>query len=365
MNDQATNQPDTLRSLLEEPLSAARLAARGGARIVAHVGNDVPVALIAAAGALPLRLRGIAGASTAHADQYLESAVSPELRAIVEQWLVGELDFIDSVVFPRTDDSAQRVYYYLCELQRRGVCNGPRPLLYDVANLGRSMSAEYTRESTRRLAAELGVDPVQLCEAVRRVAQREELLSDIRARRAAPAPVPGSLAWQWNRASACDWRTSFDDAARRWLQNAAVLSGVRRILLAGDPLPDDSLHQAIENAGGSVVVELTESASSEAPAQLPTIDSVADEFHARRNPVLAMRENGQWIADRAREARAEAAVIWLIEEDESLPWEIARQMRSLDSAGIPALLLSRRAWRADVGSLDIVSKFVSGLGGTR
>ena len=42
------------------------------------------------------------------------------MRSIAEQWLTGELDFLDAVVFPRSDDSAQRLYYYLCELQRRG-----------------------------------------------------------------------------------------------------------------------------------------------------------------------------------------------------------------------------------------------------
>ena len=365
MNNQATNQPDPLQLLLDDPLSAARLAAQAGARVVGYLGNDVPVALIAASGASPLRLRGIARASTAHADQYLESAVSPELRVIVEQWLVGELDFIDSVVFARTDDSAQRVYYYLCELQRRGVCGGPRPLLYDVANIDRSMSTEYTRESTRRLASELGSDAKKLGEAMHRIAQRERLLSDIRSRRAAAAPVAGSLAWQWERAGACDWRPSFDESARHWLENAAVLSGVCRLLLAGDPLPDDALHRAIEDAGGSVVTELTESVPGETAAKLPTIESLADEFQARRNPVLAMRESGRWIADCARAAGADAAVLWLMEEDESLPWEIARQMRSLDAAGIPTLLLSRRPWTADASSLDSVRGFVSGLRGPR
>ena len=32
----------------------------------------------------------------------------------------------------------------------------------------------------------------------------------------------------------------------------------------------------------------------------------------------------------------DAVVFWLIEEDEALPWEIARQMRSVEAAGIPA-----------------------------
>src|SRR5688572_9760792 len=235
--DTPLSSPQHLQDLLTDPLQAARAAAGEGARVVGYLGNDVPVALIIAAGALPVRLRGLTQASTARADQFLESAFLPEMRAIVEHWLSGGLDFIDSVVFPRTDDSAQRLYYYLCELQRRRLCGGPKPLLYDVANIGRSASVDYTRDSTSRLALQLGVKGVELETAVNRVAGRDQLLLEIRSRRAADSPLPGSLAWQWERASACDWREAFDAALPRCLDHAPALANPRRILLVGDPPP--------------------------------------------------------------------------------------------------------------------------------
>jgi len=132
----------------------------------------------------------------------------------------------------------------------------------------------------------------------------------------------------------------------------------RRILLAGDPPPDDSLHRVIERNGGTAVVEITECEPGDLPTPAPRIDALADMHHARRNPVLAMREDAQWIVKRARQAKVDAVVFWLIEEDESLPWEIARQMRGLQAAGIPALLLSRQAWQADEAALRQVGKFV-------
>ena len=354
-----SNYLDMVQTLLGDPLHAARVAARGGARVVGYIGNDVPVALIAAADALPVRLRGDSRGSTARADQFLESAHAPEMRGIVEQWLAGELDFIDAVVFPRTDDSAQRVYYYLCELQRRQLCGGPRPLLYDVADIGRPSSAAYTRESTRRLARELGTRNEQLVAAVQRVSQREIVLDELRAHRAATQPLAGSRGFRSERASGSDWREEFDAATRHWLAETPGLSEPRRILLAGDAPPDESLHRAVENAGGTVVLELTESAPGEVSPQPEIIDAIADHFHARRNPVREMRANGEWVASRARHARADAVLFWLIEEDESLPWEISRQMRSLEEARIPALLLSRQPWRAPERSLDQVREFVA------
>jgi hypothetical protein len=74
-----------------------------------------------------------------------------------------------------------------------------------------------------------------------------------------------------------------------------------------------------------------------------------------------MRANPGWIADHARDARADAVLLWLIEEDESMPWEIARQMRALDAAAIPTLLLSRQSWRADDAALARIREFVAAL----
>lgn len=361
MNTSVNHTVQHLHTLIADPLHVARLAAHGGSRVVAYLGNDVPVALIAAAGAMPLRLRGVVGQETALADRYLESAYSPESRAVAEQWLRGEFDFIDAVVFPRTDDSAQRLYYYLCELQRRGLCAGPRPLLYDIANLARPMSAEYTRESTHRLARELGTLPAALGQALSRLTRREALADQLRTHRAASAPMAGSLAWAWERASACDWREDFDSMSARWLEEAPRLSGPRRLLLAGDPSPDGAVHRAIENAGGSVVVDLTESLPDAPPAPSASIDTVADHVRTRRSPVLAMRENPDWIVDCARGARADAVLFWLIEEDESMPWEIARQMRILEAAGMRTLLLSRQPWQADEAALTRIREFVAAL----
>ena len=66
----------------------------------------------------------------------------------------------------------------------------------------------------------------------------------------ASAPLPGGIAWRMHRAAACDWREEFDDATQRWIASASVLSNPRRIVLAGDPPPDDSLHRVVESAGG-------------------------------------------------------------------------------------------------------------------
>jgi hypothetical protein len=143
-----------LHALRHDPQTVARQHAGEGGRAIGYLGNDVPVALILAAGALPVRVRGGTRVVSSGVDRFIESSFAPELRAVADQWLQGTLDHLQAVVFARSDDSGQRLYYYLCELQRRGLCGGPRPLLYDVAGLARGASFEHTLESTRQLAGE-------------------------------------------------------------------------------------------------------------------------------------------------------------------------------------------------------------------
>lgn len=347
-----------IRALRQDPQQVARSAAASGERIVGYVGNDVPVALILAAGALPVRLRVGAGAGTSGVDRFIESSFAPELRAIADQWLQGALDHLDAVIFARSDDSGQRLYYYLCELQRRGLCAGPRPLLHDVAGLARGASAEHTLESTRLLASQLGAPALALAAALERVTGREQLLRAIQARRQLPAPLPGSAAWACQYAAGCDWRIEFDDAARRWLEEVPLLAMPKRVVLAGDPPPDDQLHTAIEAAGASVVLELTESEGASDRSARDPLAAIAEDSRRRESPALSMRRNARWLAERAQELRADAVLIWLSEQNEALPWEIARQLESLRAAGLPALLLARQPWHISAAVITQVMHFV-------
>ena len=63
---------------------------------------------------------------------------APWARAILEGWAAGDYDGLGQVVFSRADDSTQRLYYYLCELQRRGLVGGPEALILDIAKVPRA-----------------------------------------------------------------------------------------------------------------------------------------------------------------------------------------------------------------------------------
>jgi len=73
-------------AVLLDPMATARARARQGQRVIGYVGAEIPVEVILAAGAFPLRLPGRVQA-TDQADRYLESRFTPDLRSIAEQYL--------------------------------------------------------------------------------------------------------------------------------------------------------------------------------------------------------------------------------------------------------------------------------------
>jgi hypothetical protein len=113
-----------------------------------------------------------------------------------------------------------------------------------------------------------------------------------------------------------------------------------------------------------VVLELTDALPGNASGHaldLTSLDALADRFQTQRNPVLAMRDDPEWVARCARDAKADAVVFWLIEEDEAMPWEISRQMRASRANGMPTLLLTRQCWIADEAACKQVTDFITAL----
>jgi 2-hydroxyglutaryl-CoA dehydratase, D-component len=355
----------TFPALLTRLLQAPGRGGDTGTRRIGYVGHDVPIELILAADATPLGLSGIPGQATSQADRYLEPTFSPSSRSIAEQWLTGGLDDLTAVVFSRSDDSAQRLYYYVCELQRRGRCGGPAPLMYDIASAARSTSLAHTIESTRALAAQLGSQERSLSEAVLRVRDRMALLTTLSHRRAGRAYPPGSLAHRALHASRVDWSVAFDQALRAWLdalRDSDSTAG-HRVLLVGSTTPDERIHEAIESAGAAVVGTIDASMpweTSDAAARDP-IESVAERCYSSTRRTRDLMQSPGEFASLARVGEATAVVLWTVTEDTGLAWVTPRIEHAFRDRGMPVLTLTMQPWETDASGLRTISDFVTGL----
>lgn len=348
---------------LADPLAAARGAAAGGRRVVGLVGIDTPVELVLAAGAMPLQLPAPPLPATPRADQFFEPCFMPAHRSIAEQWLAGDFDFIDTVVFTRGDDSAQRLYYYLCELQRTGLTGGPKPLLYDVARIPRTSSNAHTVLATRRLAQALGSVTASLPGAIVDAEKRRTLLARLQAWRDGPQAPDGIACTRAALAAGRADRDDFDRALAQWLDVKPTPWHGARLLLAGSVPPDATLHAAAAAAGGRIVREFGDHSllAPPVPAGEDPLSGLA--MRAARLPAgpRSFHDMAGGLLRAARECHAHGVFLWLLEEDESWAWEVPSMRSALASAGLPLHVMSRASWSALPAAADELSAFVASL----
>lgn len=339
-------------AILADPLATAHAAPRA----IGYVGFDIPEDLLAVPGLAACHLPWRTGIATPRADRWLESSFAPWSRLILEDWADGRFDAFEAVVFTRGDDSAQRLYYYISELQRTSELGGPRTLIYDIATIRAAASEARCVEALRILAGELGIGAEALREGIARANRRRQWMAAAQATRGGP----GAL---YERIARASLFAPLEDHAVPIGDGPAPRG---RVLIGGCPPSGDWLHRAVDDAGWKVVAE------SHAMSLMRLGDPVpegGDPFeaagkHAHRLPwgKRAFVDRAAWLVDQAREARADAVILWLYEEEEALPWHVPAQRRALDAAGIPACVLTRRAWDGNDGAADAVRDFIGGLG---
>jgi hypothetical protein len=159
----------------------------------------------------------------------------------------------------------------------------------------------------------------------------------------------------------------FDAALERWLSRAELHSSRPRLMLVGSVPPDERLHLAVEAAGGNVVAEAGEhfSGSVVPPFVLAdgSIAPLADHYRSLASGPRAFVDRATAIRSQAESAKVDGVIIWLIEQEEALVWELPAQTAALKAAGIATLTLTRRSWDCSDGALDEIAAFTHNLTG--
>lgn len=286
--------------------------------MIASVGPVLPLPLLRATG----RYRGPLGWNVERpmpfAGEWLESKFPLWAFSILEDWAAGALDDLEMVVFSRADDAAQRLYYYVCELQRRGVMSGPQPLICDVTLIPRPHGQAHLEAALARLADRLGVAEEALLRA----------LDEAGSHAPEPPAFSGPLC-----------------------------------LLSGTPPPDRRLHDVAAQAGWRMHgPTLTESWSdmpsvTHEPGESP-FAALARAMRGTTAASRGFRDRNAALAAEVGQTGARAAVLWFTEEDEARIWDLPGQKRVLEELGVPVLALTRRDWAARDGAGREITQFL-------
>jgi len=342
-----------LDSVLADPIGPARAAGNA----IAYVGADIPAELLLASGRFACHLPWNADQATPVADRWLESSFAPWARSMLEDWAAGKFDFLERVIFSRGDDSAQRLYYYVCELQRRREIGGPEPLIFDISRIRRETSIQRTIAAVRRLAERLDISDDQLREGIDAANRRRRLFAAIEARRGAPASL-------YERIARASLFADIDEA----LATASLPDGEveNRVVLAGSVPPDERLHLAVEAAGWTVTGEASDRSLTRFGPEIngdyaDAADAIGAHAHEFLPGARSFADRAASLIDAAHRTRAGAVILWLIEEDEGIAWNVPAQRAALKAEGIPSLIMSRRRWDASDGAGEEIAIFLEEL----
>ena len=343
---------DMIDAILADPLAPARAAPRA----IGYVGFDVPIDLLLAPPIYSAHLPWRTGTAFPVADRWLESGFPQWSRATLEDWAAGQFDFMEAVIFTRGDDAAQRLYYYISELQRRGDIAGPQPLIFDVACINRPTSIARTSYSVRHLAELLGLTDADLAEGIARANVRRATFEAWEAARGSESAAHARRA----RASLYAPINELPEAA---IEPSSLAQ--RRVLLAGSVPPDERIHRTVEASGFSITGEAHDlSLLRHGPAVSTSGDpaqAIGRQIQALAIGARSFANRGPIVVEAAARARAQAVILWYVEEDEAQVWQIPSQTQALAREGIPALVLTRRAWSGEDGTTEQIQAFLKDL----
>jgi benzoyl-CoA reductase/2-hydroxyglutaryl-CoA dehydratase subunit BcrC/BadD/HgdB len=361
---------------LADKTAAARAFKAQGGRVVGFLSNNVPVELIHAAGCFPLQLAAVPGEPTPLGDRYMESLFDPMARSVFEHLLRGDFAFVDLLVLPRTVDSFQRMYYYLCELRRTGALAVPETWLYDLLHTPWYTSAEYnfarTVELKQRLDALSGkeVTDDQLRASIafyNRIRDKLGLASA--RRRSVPCELSGVAALELFSASQWMRPEAFEAELDGLLASQPPRLGGPRVVLIGSAHDEPIVHRMVARLGGQVVGDYHWRGelllAGQVDQDLPPLRALSchyhrDSFSPRRFPSSASAD-ADAIVEFVQRAQADAAVFFYYAEEEALTWDFPAQRRALDRASVPSLCLSDQPYPADASSERLLREFLGDL----
>jgi benzoyl-CoA reductase/2-hydroxyglutaryl-CoA dehydratase subunit BcrC/BadD/HgdB len=343
-----------LRDAYDDRPAAIRRRRATGAPVVGCVGADVPVELVTAAGALPVRLSGDPTRDRAAADRYLGTGLDPAARSILAGLLSGEPE-VDLLLISNDSAASLRLFYTVRELRRLGVEPSlPRTHLVDILHLPHRTTARYNRvrlaETKELLERWSGrrIGENELAKAVQQHDQARRRMLALRRLRTADRPaLRGEDALTAIGAGAV--LTAEEHAGlldRLMLADAGLpRHDGPRLYLTGSAHDGPEVYRAIEDAGYLIVADDHDWGDALAGPLVgePTLDSLAERYQYR-DPT-ATRSSVRVRADQAaatvERSRPDLLVCYVRDGDEAPAWDFPAQRRA---AGVPAVIFEHRRY---------------------
>ncbi|MFC4003826.1 2-hydroxyacyl-CoA dehydratase [Prauserella oleivorans] len=327
----------------------------GSRPVIGYVGADVPVELLTAAGAHPVRLTGAPGSPSTAGDRYLGTGLDPVARSVLTRLLDGEYGHLDGLVVSRDCEASSRLFYAIRELKRIDPATPLPPVqLVDVLHLPHRTTTRYVDAKFAELRATLETwagrqitddDLAEAIEAHNRLRGLLRRLGELR--RSSPALLTGTQALS---VVAATTRRPVREACalvEELLADTSALSGKDglRVFLTGSGHDEPGVYSALEEAGLVIVGEDHDWGDRlfDRDVTAPTMLALAERYqhNGPAAPRASIRQRARYTAEAARACTAEALVSYARVHDDAPPWDFPAQR---ELCGLPSVLLERQPY---------------------
>ncbi len=352
-------------SAVSDPAGAARTARKNKRPVIGYLCSYAPEELIYAAGAHPMRLfppRTQVNLAQNHLQAYCCSLA----RGILEDALLGSLDYLDGTVFPHTCDTIQR----LSDIWRLNIS---KPFFADITmpvNLTTSSALEYMEDVFNTFTSELGaftgckVTPDTLGESIDLFNRIHASLHRIYLAASSHHDlIKGQDLLTVTKAAMIMDRnildTSLSDLAVA-LESAPVNNKpVKRVIISGSFCDTPELYTLIEEAKGMVAGDDLCSGmrwfNGQIQTDMPPMKALAQRYTqrlicpAKHSGITARADT---LVDLAESANAQGVIFTILKFCDPHAFDYPYLKSALDQAQIPSLLLELDTEKASLGQLS-------------
>lgn len=332
-----------------------------GEKVIGLLGADVPEELLVAAGLHVVWIYALPGGNLPLADQYLEYAFDPMVRAQFEKLVDGTYSaLLDGIVISNSTDVLIRLYLYLRELKRTEPERGLPDVAYIDWLFSRNLLYQQYNEKTlarfrEQLEAWAGrcISDEEIKEASALCNRRRHALRKLNALRTAAEPrVSGSeMLVAIGSGLFMDVR-EHAQLIEQLAQEASYWPKLERVRLyyTGSAQVTTDLYQFIEHCGYVIVGEDHDWGDRfyerDTNPDLPVLRALVDRYMLRefssKKSLVAQRVKA--LDGLVHEAKAEAVLFYTHVYEEPASWDYPSQKESLLSSGIGTIHAAKMNW---------------------
>jgi benzoyl-CoA reductase subunit C len=231
-----------------------------GRRVFGYFCNYTPEEIIHAAGIIPVRVRGTAE-NVDQADAHLPSFCCSYMRSALDQALKGRYSYLDGAVFPKTCDMTRALYsiwrrnidlayYWSLPVPGKSTDDAVELFMQELRLFKESLE-QYTGQP---------ISDASLHESIRVYNENRSLMAELlKLSLSDTPPVPGSQVFEIMRSGLVLPKEQHNSMLRNFLgalpRPAAAGNGRVRLMIAGNTFENVEALEAIEEAGGDVVID--------------------------------------------------------------------------------------------------------------